>query len=206
MHNIVIIDYSLNNLWSVEKSLQYLGYNFISSNNHDDLLKASHLILPGVGSFYKAMKIIKDKKLDLVINQAVLKRKIKILGICLGFQLLCTKGFEDGVTEGLGLINSEVDKFDSNIVKVPHVGFNSVKINTTNSILYKGIKNFSDFYFVHSYKLSLPNEFYASENIATCLYENEFIASIEQKNVFGTQFHPEKSQINGLKIIKNFLE
>ncbi len=206
MHNIVIIDYSLNNLWSVEKSLEFLGYNFKSSNNHEDILKASHLILPGVGSFFKAMKIIKDKKLDLAINQAVLKRKTKILGICLGFQLLCAKGYEDGESKGLGLINAVVDKFDSNIVKVPHVGFNSIKINNMNSILYKGIKNFSDFYFVHSYKLSFPNENYRSENIATCLYEKEFIASIEKDNVFGTQFHPEKSQINGLKIIKNFLE
>ena len=104
MHNIVIIDYSLNNLWSVEKSLQFLGCNYISSDNHDNILNATHLILPGVGSFYQAMKIIKDKKLDLAINEAVLKRKIKILGICLGFQLLCSKGFEDGESEGLGLI------------------------------------------------------------------------------------------------------
>ena len=134
-----------------------------------------------------------------------MKKKNKILGICLGFQLLGKKGYEDGESQGLGLIDSEVIKFSNNKLKVPHVGFNNISIINKKSLLYKDIDNLSDFYFVHSYLMPYPNKNIKEDYIATCTYGEKFIASVELNNIFGTQFHPEKSQSNGLKLIKNFL-
>ena len=206
MKKIVIIDYLINNLWSVQSALNSLGYNYKISNDIEVIKDSSHLILPGVGSFRLAMLNIKKLRIDEAIKSS-LNNGSKILGICLGMQLLASKGYEDGNTEGLNLINAEVKKINisknKNKIKIPHVGFNSVEFNEKSN-LFKGINNYCDFYFVHSFVLSI-NKLTNDHLISTCNYGETFISSVEYKNIYGTQFHPEKSQKNGLKIIKNFI-
>jgi len=206
MKKIVIIDYLINNLWSVQSALNNLGYNYKISNDSEVIKDSSHLILPGVGSFRLAMLNIKKLRIDQAIKSS-LNNGSKILGICLGMQLLASRGYEDGNTAGLNLINAEVKKINisknKKKIKIPHVGFNSVKFNEKSN-LFKGINNYCDFYFVHSFVLSI-NKLTNDHLISTCNYGEAFISSVEYKNIYGTQFHPEKSQKNGLKIIKNFI-
>jgi glutamine amidotransferase len=202
---ITIIDYGMGNLWSVQSAVRYLGYNPVQSSNPSEIAKADVLILPGVGSFHKAMASLKNSRLDEAILEAVKIRERKIIGICLGMQLLSMHSKEDGDNIGLRLIPTEVERFDIDIIgnlKVPHIGFNEV-ISQDQSILFKNIKPSSDFYFVHSYRLC-PGEFHGEH--AICHYGQDFLAAYEHENIFATQFHPEKSQTNGLKLLKNFLE
>ena len=202
--SITIIDYGMCNLWSISSALQYLGCNPIISNDPGEIQIADSLILPGVGSFRKAMCVLKENNLDRAIVDAVKTKGSKILGICLGMQLLGADSMEDGFTSGLGLIPSGVDKFSTQnkgIYKIPHVGFNLVHSHP-DSHLFKGLPQSADFYFVHSYRM-LPNGL--SGIPATCKYGDNFLASYEQDNIFATQFHPEKSQTNGLLLLQNFL-
>ena len=208
MQTITIIDYGMGNLWSVKSALEYLNYNTKISNSPSEIEKADCLILPGVGSFRLAMKRISYLNLDKAITNAVKIRKRKILGICLGIQLMSLSGKEDGDTKGLSLINLKTNKFDKsklNNLKIPHIGFNSV-IAPKKGILYKNIQENSDFYFVHSYCLPLLNLKDISCNIGVCNYGYDFIASYEKENIFATQFHPEKSQTNGLILLKKFFK
>ena len=205
MHNVTIIDYGMGNLWSVKNALEYLNCNVTITNSPKDISNAETLILPGVGSFRLAMKKLSNLKLDDAIIESVKIKKKKILGICLGIQLMSKSSFEDGITSGLNLINQKTIKFELNTqrFRVPHIGFNSVFIEENKSnLLYKDIKNNSDFYFVHSYYLPF---FQINASLGKCTYGSEFIASYEKENIFATQFHPEKSQKNGLKLLKNFL-
>ena len=203
---ITIIDYEMGNLLSVQNAINYLGYKVKISDKYSVISKSDKLILPGVGSFKKAMKIIKDKHIDKAINEC-LKKKGHLLGICLGMQLLGQSSSEDGYTKGLCLINNSVSKFKNNkknLIKIPHVGFNSIQINK-KSKLCKNIKD-KNFYFVHSYKYRFKK---IDEQYCTGKFKygnNECVAIYEKKNIYGTQFHPEKSQNNGLTIIKNYLE
>lgn len=202
--NITVIDYGMGNLWSVSSALRYLGSNPIVSSDPDEIVRADALLLPGVGSFRKAMSFLQKNGLDQAIVEAVHSKGIKILGICLGMQLLGASSTEDGNTIGLGLIPAEVDKFSIEEVganKVPHIGFDGVQ-SEPNWSLFKGLKNGADFYFVHSYRL-LPTDL--SGNCAICNYGVDFLAAYEKNNIFATQFHPEKSQTNGLVLLKNFL-
>ncbi|MCP9812234.1 imidazole glycerol phosphate synthase subunit HisH [Synechococcus lacustris] len=202
--NVTIIDYGKGNLWSILSALQYLGCNPEISNDPGEIQIADSLILPGVGSFRKAMCALKKNNLDQAIVHAVKINGRKILGICLGMQLLGTNSTEDGFTSGLGLISNGVDKFSKqniDIFKIPHVGFNLVHSHP-GAHLFKGLPQAADFYFVHSYRM-LPNGL--SGTSATCNYGEIFLASYEQDNIFATQFHPEKSQTNGLLLLKNFL-
>ena len=202
--NITVIDYGMGNLWSVSSALQYLGCNPIISDDPDAIYKADTLLLPGVGSFCKGMNALRKNGLDQAIIEAVNGRGSKILGICLGMQLMGISSSEDGFTIGLGLIPAEVEKFSTNEVginKIPHIGFDSVKIQP-ESRLFKGLKNDADFYFVHSYRL-LPTDLKGKATI--CNYGIDFLAAYEQDNLYATQFHPEKSQTNGLILLHNFL-
>ena len=194
----------MGNLWSVRSAIRYLGYNPIISSSRKEIENANALILPGVGSFRSAMQALQNSGLDEAILEGVSNRGHKILGICLGMQLLALHSSEDGETKGLGLIPSKVERFDLNIsdnLKVPHIGFNEV-ISQDQSILFKNITPSSDFYFVHSYRLR-TGEFHGRH--AICHYGQDFLAAYEHENIFATQFHPEKSQTNGLKLLKNFL-
>ena len=202
--NITVVDYGMGNLWSVSSALQYLGAKTLISSNPDVVMRASTLLLPGVGSFKKAMSSLRRSGLDQAILEAVQSRGIKILGICLGMQLMGTRSTEDGDTAGLGLISAEVDKFSLNHVganKIPHIGFDVVQSDSDSS-LFKGLERAADFYFVHSYRLLSIG---LSGKSATCHYGEDFLAAYEQDNIFATQFHPEKSQTNGLMLLKNFL-
>ncbi len=195
----------MGNLWSVRSAVNYLGYNPIISSSRQEIRNANTLILPGVGSFRLAMQALQNSGLDEAILEGVSNREHKILGICLGMQLLAMHSTEDGETKGLELIPSKVERFELNIsdnLKVPHVGFNEVR-SEKQSILFKDINQSSDFYFVHSYRLNVVKPRGLN---AICNYGHDFLAAYEHENVFATQFHPEKSQTNGLKLLKNFLE
>jgi len=198
---IVIVDYGMGNLKSISSAMIYLGVSEVKiSSDYDELNSADKIILPGVGSFGKAMKEIKERKLDDHLKELVIEKKKPLLGICLGMQLLGLSSTEDGLNEGLGFVNAEVTKFDTVRMKVPHVGFNQVKVNTELR-LYKNVPQNADFYFTHSYKMLSA----ASINQCTCDYNGEFIASFELDNIAGVQYHPELSQHNGLALLKNFL-
>lgn len=199
---LVIIDYGMGNLNSLESTFKHLNVNDITlSNEYDTINQASKLLLPGVGSFVNAMNKIKTLKLDKILNEAVIVKKKPILGICLGMQLLCKNSEEDVGSEGLGYIDAECKKFSIKNYKIPHVGFNQVKINL-NAKLYEGFEELSDFYFTHSYRVESKKDI----NSSICNYGEDFIASFENNNIAGTQFHPELSQTNGLKLLRNFVE
>lgn len=199
-----IVDYGMGNLWSVLSALRYLGCNPMVSSDPDEVARADSLLLPGVGSFRKAMFALQQKGLDQAIVEAVQVKGSKILGICLGMQLMGISSSEDGDTFGLGFIKSTVDRFTPAEIgtnKLPHIGFDSVH-SQSGGKLFKGLHNTADFYFVHSYRM-LPMELAGIP--ATCRYGIDFLAAYEQDNVFATQFHPEKSQTNGLILLRNFL-
>jgi imidazole glycerol-phosphate synthase subunit HisH len=202
---IVIINYGMGNIYSIQSALAYLGCESTFSADHEKILNASHIILPGVGSYKRAMEILHNKGLVKILNEAVHEKHLPMLGICLGMQLLGLSSTEDGFTEGLGFINCKVDKFVTNDIekiKIPHVGFNNVTCMKTNSVLLKDLNNNSDFYFTHSYKMECEDD----SCVGSCNIGEKFAACVEKSNVYGTQFHPEKSQANGLKLLVNFLE
>lgn len=201
---VIIVDYGLSNILSVVNALTYLGYNCEVTNSPEKITGSKTLILPGVGSFKKAINSIKDLSIDEALSEAA-NQGAKILGICLGMQLLGSMSTEDGHTEGLNLINNKVDIFSSAEVgnqKIPHVGFDKVKKNA-DSLLFMELPTESDFYFLHSYRMLATEENGIS---AVCKYGLEFLAAFEKENIYGTQFHPEKSQTNGLKLLQNFLK
>ena len=203
-YSITVIDYGMGNIWSVLSALRYLGCNPIVSSTPSEIARAESLVLPGVGSFRKAMGTLRQTGLDQAILHAVQTDGKKILGICLGMQLMASRGSEDGDTPGLGLIPTSVDKFSPQEIganKIPHIGFNLVR-SKPDARLFRGLPEAADFYFVHSYRM-LPESL--SGKTATCMYGAEFLAAYERDNVYATQFHPEKSQTNGLLLLKNFL-
>lgn len=200
--NIVIVDYGMGNIKSITSTLKYLGVTDVClSSNYETLKSADKIILPGVGSFGKAMKQIKEKKINIFLQELINLKNIPLLGICLGMQLLGMSSTEDGENKGLEFIDGNVIKFDNNLIKVPHVGFNQVEANH-KSKLFKGLPKQPDFYFTHSYRMiSLTNI-----NQSICTYGSEFVAGFEVRNIAGVQFHPELSQRNGLILLKNFID
>ncbi len=202
---VTVIDYGMGNICSVVNAFNFLGSEVLVANDPDQVASAEVLILPGVGSFRKAMDSLREREIDRALLHAVKNRGRNILGICLGMQLLGARGLEDGESFGLGLIPADVERFSVDEVhgsKIPHVGFNSVKASP-KSRLMAGIAVNPDFYFVHSYRMlpkGLPG------NATNCVYGIEFLAAYEHENIFATQFHPEKSQSNGLLLLKNFIE
>ncbi|MDC1447723.1 imidazole glycerol phosphate synthase subunit HisH [Candidatus Thioglobus sp.] len=199
--NVVIIDYGMGNIKSIIGALKYLGINKVKvSSNPSDITDSDKIILPGVGAFPLAIKNIKRLHLDEYLQNEILEKKKPVLGICLGMQLMGKSSTEGGLISGLGFIDSKVEGFSDEFIKVPHIGFNQVRINK-NSRLFDAIEDFSDFYFVHSYKMT--SEINISQSL--CEYGSNFIASYELDNIAGVQFHPELSQTNGLKLLKNFL-
>ena len=201
---ISLINYGMGNLSSLRNAFNYLGTNVDIVSQAEQIEKSAVLILPGVGSFKKAMQIIRKKNIDEAINNSI-KKGNYILGVCLGMQLLAKSSEEEKFTRGLKIINNSVKKFNLRETKnksIPHVGFNSVNFNKDDK-LYNGLKNNSEFYFVHSFRL-LPEK--NNKNIAITNYGVNFLSSFNHDNIFATQFHPEKSQSNGIKLLKNFLD
>lgn len=200
---IFIVDYGMGNLHSIAKAFEYVGAEVKISSDAKEISRADKIVLPGVGAFRDGMENLKKQGLDVVLRKEVLENKKPFLGICLGMQLLADKSFEFGEWNGLGFVSGEVCEFDvDKKLKVPHVGWNDVNVLKDAPIL-SGIKNNSDFYFVHSYHLVCKDK----ENIlGVSDYGGEFTAMINKDNIVAAQFHPEKSQRDGLKLLKNFLE
>lgn len=197
-----IIDYDAGNIKSVEKALQFLGESVVITREREELLKADRVILPGVGSFGDAMEKIRHYELESVI-QEVARKGIPFLGICLGMQLLFDGSDECKNVKGLGLLPGSILRIpDVTGIKVPHIGWNSLKF-PHNTRLFNGIQEDSYVYFVHSYYLKARNENVVA---ATTEYGTLIHAAVESNNIFGCQFHPEKSSKVGLRILKNFIE
>ena len=200
---IVIVDYGMGNLKSVFNALKFLEIDCTISQEPREVETADALILPGVGSFRLAMLALQERGLSDAIAETVMVRQRKILGICLGFQMLGQSSTEDGYSKGLGLIEGVVEPFsqaDLKGRKLPHIGFNQVVMPSSDG-LFSGFDTVADFYFVHSYRI-LPSGL--SGQSAICNYGTNFVAAYQKANIFGTQFHPEKSQTNGLRLLANF--
>lgn len=195
---VAVIDYGMGNLASVKKALDYLNVHNAITSDSKIIRSSSHIVLPGVGSFLQGMKNLKKLELDKILTEQVLEKKTNFLGICLGMQLLAETGYEPCENEGLGWIKGEVLKLEDPSVKIPHMGWNNIDIY--NDAFYLDLPS-SDFYFIHSYHF-VPK----SENViaAKVNYGLDYVASIQQDNIFATQFHPEKSQQAGLKVLENF--
>ncbi|GDX36804.1 imidazole glycerol phosphate synthase subunit HisH 1 [Alphaproteobacteria bacterium] len=200
---ITIVDYNIGNLKSVLRSFLIHSKNVYLSNNPNDISDSSHIVIPGVGSFNDGMKnLISSGFYDSILNKYNTDNNTKILGICLGMQLLSSYGDEGGHCKGLNLIKGNISKLQSsNTQKVPHVGWNDIEIKKHHKII-DNIKNKSDFYFTHSYKFEV-NDY--SSILATTSHAEVFNSIVAINNVIGVQFHPEKSGDSGLKLIYNFL-
>jgi len=198
---IAIIDYGVGNLASVQKAFEFIGEEAIITNDRESILKASHVVLPGVGAFFEAMKRLKAANVDEVVKE-VIKENIPFLGICLGMQLIMDVSTEGGIeTPGLGLIPGKVDIFPDNLgLKIPHMGWNSIDVNKQSRLL-KGLPEKAYVYFVHSFYCKAQER---RDVAATSNYGISFDAACEKGNIFATQFHPEKSGDIGLQILKNF--
>ncbi|HET6226673.1 MAG TPA: imidazole glycerol phosphate synthase subunit HisH [Bacteroidia bacterium] len=203
---IVIVDYGVGNLRSVYNKLKRIGIAAEISSDPSVISKADKIILPGVGHFRNGMNKLKEYGLIDLLNRRVLTEKIPVFGICLGVQLF-TKHSEEGDCDGLGWIDAETVKFiipkeQQTKFKVPHIGWNSVSV-IKNSLLFKNVDPSELFYFVHSYHLKCNDKNVALGNSN---YAYDFVSCIEHGNIFGTQFHPEKSQDAGIQLFENFVK
>ncbi len=195
----VIIDYGMGNLASVQRAFENLDIAVKISSSEEDLRNAESLILPGVGAFRDAIKLLDESNLSAVIKEEVAGGKY-LIGICLGMQLLYERGYEYGEYEGLGLIAGDIKYLDVKL-KVPHMGWNNLRFSKQDPIL-KYIKENEYVYFVHSYYAVSDN----SEVISYAEYEKKVPAIVRNNNVYGIQFHPEKSGETGLNILKAYKE
>lgn len=200
---ITVIDYQTGNIGSIVKMIKKAGGEAVFSSDLEQIETAEKLILPGVGSFDIGMQKLTELGFVDVLKRRVIKDKIPILGICLGMQLLAERS-EEGALPGLGFINGYVVKFRFNSInanlRIPHMGWNSVNIKKESPLFYDMYEN-PVFYFVHSYHVVCNNP---EDVLSTTNYGYDFVSSLQRKNIFGTQFHPEKSHKYGLRLIKNF--
>ena len=202
MSLVVIVDYGMCNLDSVKRAVEECGGTPLVSRDAADLEKATHIILPGVGAFAQAMRNIRARSLDQALRTQALERRIPFLGICLGMQLMATKGYEGGETLGLDLIEGEVRRLvpDPAGTRIPHVGWNEVLLSRETP-LFRDIASGRDFYFVHSYHFCCKDGF----AIGRTPYSGGFVSIVGRDVMFGVQFHPEKSQQMGFQVLRNFL-
>lgn len=201
---ITIIDYKTGNLGSIQNILRKIGETSIVSSDKAIVEKATKIILPGVGSFDTGMKNLKELDLIDILNKKVLDEKIPVLGICLGMQILSERS-QEGVLAGLSWIKGEVVKFeikDTTEYKIPHMGWNFV-VRKKESPLFHDMMPEPRFYFVHSYYFKASDN---SDVLTTTNYETEFTSAVEKDNIFGVQFHPEKSHKYGMRLLKNFVD
>ncbi|MBV9462884.1 MAG: imidazole glycerol phosphate synthase subunit HisH [Verrucomicrobiae bacterium] len=201
---VVVVDYGMGNIRSVSKAFEACGAEVKVSSDPKDLEAAERIVLPGVGAFGDCMDNLQNVRLLEVLREEVVTKKKPYFGICLGMQILAKTGEEKGHHHGLGWLPGRTIGFSFNgsaPLKVPHIGWNNIEI-VRDSPLWKGLGSKLDFYFVHSFHLVTEE---ASAVAATCEYGICFNAAVQKDNIFATQFHPEKSQECGLKIIRNFM-
>lgn len=201
---VAVIDYGMGNLGSVSRALTEIGSDVFVANNPGLLDQADRIVLPGVGSFADGMAHLTEHGWIAEIRQQVVEIGKPFLGICLGMQLLATRGTEGGITPGLGLIDGEVVRIDTLgcTLRIPHVGWNAIELSGTNG-LFANVPEGTDFYFVHSYAFQPAN---LSHALAFTDYGIPIVAAIGFENIFGTQFHPEKSSKAGFQLLRNFLK
>lgn len=201
--NVAVVDYGMGNLDSVVRAVEECGGKASLVGCAAEIEKATHIVLPGVGSFAAGMGNIRKRALEDVLRESVLRKGVPFLGICLGMQLLATTGFEGEETHGLGWIPGEVRRLQPNGKgeRIPHVGWNEIHM-VQPSALFRTIPSGKDFYFVHSYALACAKP---QNVLATTPYCGGFPSVVGESNIFGVQFHPEKSQRFGHQLLRNFL-
>lgn len=195
---VCIVDYGLGNVKAFKSIYDKLNVKSEIASKKEHFLNATHLILPGVGSFDWALSKLNDSGLREILDMLVIEKKLPTLGVCVGMQMMASKS-EEGVLPGLNWIEGKVIKFNNEII-LPHMGWNDAK-PLVESILFKEIIN-PKFYFLHSFYYEPNDEKYS---ISVTNYGDNFISAINKKNIYGTQFHPEKSHENGTKVLKNFI-
>jgi len=200
---VAIVDYGVGNLFSLKSSLEAIGEDVVVSGEEEVIRNSERIILPGAGAFSDAAKKLKDTGLDKVIIEEAQKGK-PVMGICLGMQMLLEKSYEYGVHSGLGLIKGEIKPIGDTIpkeLKIPHIGWNALNFKGEKNEIFKYLKEGDFVYFVHSYHAQN-----CPDIIATSEYGASLTAAVARGNVYGCQFHPEKSGKTGLKILKAFCE
>lgn len=195
---VVIINYGMGNVASVDKAIKFLGFESLITNDPLEIQEADYIILPGVGAFAQGMENLHKLGLVDILNKEVIYKKKPFLGICLGMQLIASRGFEPNLTFGLDWIKGDVIKIVEPQKSIPHLGWN--EINETKNSIIKDY-NKKDFYFIHSFHFDVLNK---EDIAATVNYGKDYVAAIQKDNIFATQFHPEKSQTSGLELIKTF--
>lgn len=200
--SVCILDYGSGNVKSVFNIFKFLGFKVSVSNEKESIINSSHLVLPGVGAFGSSMeKILNRIPIDILENEVINKGK-PFLGICLGMQILADKGTEFGEFNGLGWIPGSVNQLDSKGLPLPHMGWNEVN-SLDNHVLFRGLNDIKDFYFVHSYAFQVVNEL---DVAAKTDYGTIFTSAVQKNNIHGVQFHPEKSQKAGQVVLMNFMD
>lgn len=200
---IGIVDYGSGNIFAISNIYKRLNIDHIISSNFNELQLASHLILPGVGAFDETMQILNSSGLKNFLDEEVVGRKKPIMGICVGMQLLA-EGSEEGNLEGFGWIKGQVRKFNKDLIKqkpfLPHLGWNTVELKSDN-LIFENVEQSQGFYFLHSYYFDCKFE---SDILGTTNYGITYASAVNHENVYGMQFHPEKSHHNGTSVFKNF--
>jgi imidazole glycerol-phosphate synthase subunit HisH len=199
---IAIIDYNMGNLLSVSKAFETVGGDIKIVDKPDELENASGIVLPGVGNFGEGMEHLRNRGFEAPLLAAI-KSGVPFMGICLGMQMLMEYSEEAPGVKGLAVFKGGVIKFPAGIEKVPHMGWNSITVQQRDAAPLAGIEDDSYFYFVHSYYVAPENQTVVA---ASCSYITEFAAAVGYKNIFATQFHPEKSQDKGLAILTSFVK
>lgn len=205
MRVIAIVDYAMGNVGSIQRMLKKVGADSVLTSDPEELRAADKLILPGVGAFDAGMNRLRESGLTDLLNELVLEQHRPILGICLGMQLLLDSS-EEGTTDGLGWVSGQVRRFDwsheTSSLRVPHMGWNLVRPEPS-APLFAELDEQSRFYFVHSY-FAAPED--ATSLAASAHYGFDFCCAVQRDNIYGVQFHPEKSHRYGLKLLQNFVE
>ncbi len=199
---IGLLNYGSGNYLSVFNAINYLNYQIKEILKPEDFLEIDHIILPGVGSYGNCMdKLKKMNLIDHLLENILIKKKY-FLGICVGMRVLSTLGEEFETNLGLDIIKGKTEKLSTNKLKIPHMGWSEIKINKESEI-FKEIKDHSSFYFLHSFHLNADDKKLVTSSIN---YDQQVVSSVQYDNIYGVQFHPEKSQRNGIKLLKNFCE
>jgi len=201
MQRVCILDYGSGNVKSVYNLFSAVVENVVISNAPADIEAATHIVLPGVGAFAAAMRRIHETLPLDVLERVVRQQGKPFLGICVGMQVLADTGLEFGETPGLGWIGGQVRRLESGDFPLPHIGWNNIDAKRPNPLL-EGLEHSPDFYYVHSFVFDAANP---DEVLATTDYGQQFSGAIARGNIYGVQFHPEKSQRAGMRLVKNFL-